>query len=131
MSIDTNVLVQAAVKAQRNAYAPYSGFPVGAALLAENETIYIGCNVENAASPEGMCAEAVAISAMAADGQRSIKAIAVVGGGAERPCMPCGGCRQKIQEFGSADTVVIVADGTGAIHKTCTLADLLPLPFGP
>lgn len=111
------------------AYAPYSNFQVGAAILAEDGNIYTGCNVENAAYPVGCCAEASAISAMVINGQTSITAIAVVGAG-EQLCTPCGGCRQRIREFAHESTVILVCDSGGLRHQT-TLGDLLPLSFGP
>lgn len=112
-----------------NAYAPYSNFQVGAAILAEDGNIYAGCNVENAAYPVGCCAEASAISAMVMSGQTSIAAIAVVGAGDEL-CTPCGGCRQRIREFSSESTPILVCDQNGLRHET-TLGELLPLSFGP
>jgi len=122
-------LIQAAISAIDTAYAPYSNFQVGAAILAENGKLYTGCNVENAAYPVGSCAEAGAISAMVQSGQTSIKAIAVAGRG-EELCTPCGGCRQRIREFADQDTPILVCNTHGLQQKT-TLAELLPLSFGP
>lgn len=122
-------LLQAARAARRNAYAPYSRFAVGAALLDEQGRVHAGCNVENAAYPQGQCAEAGALSAMVAAGGRRVAALLVVG---EGPSLltPCGGCRQKLREFAAPDTPVLVADAQG-IRQGFTLAQLLPHAFGP
>lgn len=122
-------LFDAALAAMAQAYAPYSKFQVGAALLAENGRIYSGCNVENAAYPEGSCAETGAIAAGVRDGARRIREIAIVGGG-DGLCMPCGGCRQRIREFADAETKVHVCDASG-VHRTFTCDELLPESFGP
>ena len=127
MSSDSTIA--AAIAARAAAYAPYSGFHVGAAVRGESGTIYHGCNVENAAYPEGVCAEAGAIAAMVMAGERRITEIAVAGGG-DQLCTPCGGCRQKIREFG-ADTVPILVCGPDGLRRRFTLADLLPASFGP
>lgn len=122
-------LLQAARAARRNAYAPYSRFAVGAALLDEQGRVHAGCNVENAAYPQGLCAEAGALSAMVAAGGRRVAALLLVG---EGPSLltPCGGCRQKLREFAAPDTPVLVADAQG-IRQGFTLAQLLPHAFGP
>ena len=122
-------LIKAASNAMVNAYAPYSKFHVGAAILAEDGNIYSGCNVENAAYPIGSCAEASAISAMVMAGQSKIVAIAVAGAGDEL-CTPCGGCRQRIREFAKASTPILICDESDLRHTT-TLEALLPLSFGP
>ena len=122
-------LIDHAKQIMQRAYAPYSNFYVGAAILSESGTIYSGCNVENAAYPVGSCAEAGAISAMIAGGDKQIKAIAVTGRGDEL-CTPCGGCRQRIREFAKADTPVLICDETG-IRLQTTLEELLPHSFGP
>ena len=127
MSIDA--LFDAARAAMERAYAPYSRFPVGAAVLAESGRIYPGCNVENAAYPQGTCAEAGAIAAMVLGGERRIAAIMVVGTGAEL-VTPCGGCRQRIREFAAPQTPVHIA-GPEGVRASFTLADLLPFSFGP
>jgi len=121
-------LFQAAKAAQANAYAPYSRFKVGAALRASG-AIYSGANVENAAYPEGVCAETSAISAMARAGGRRIEEILVIGGG-EGLCTPCGGCRQRIREFAGAGTTIHVA-GLEGVRATFALEELLPRSFGP
>ena len=122
-------LMQMAVSAMPNAYAPYSDFPVGAAILDEHGAIHTGVNVENAAYPQGSCAEAGAIAAMVMQGARRIEAIAVAGKG-ELLCTPCGGCRQRIREFASPSTRIIIGDENG-IRQIFTIEDLLPSSFGP
>ena len=122
-------LFAAARAAQTNAYAPYSQFRVGAALRTPGGAIYSGGNVENAAYPEGVCAETSAISAMAQAGERRIAEICVIGDG-EALCTPCGGCRQRIREFADAETLVHVADPAG-VRRTFRLPELLPESFGP
>ena len=123
-------LVEAAVKARLTAYAPYSKFLVGAAMLDEHGMIHSGCNVENAAYPEGTCAEAGAIAALAISGARKIMEVAVVGAGSGL-VTPCGGCRQKIREFAGPDVKIHVCDDGGNIKRTFTLEELLPSSFGP
>jgi cytidine deaminase len=120
------LLVQAQ-RVQLNAHAPYSHFQVGAALLDEAGNTYAGCNVENAAYPLGQCAEANAIGAMVAAGGKSIREILIASPNAE-PCPPCGGCRQKIAEFASADTLVHLATHDGQI-TSMRISELLPLSF--
>ena len=101
-------LLEAALVAYGNAHAPYSGFRVGAAVRTEGGRIFAGANVENASYPEGNCAEASALAAMVAAGERRIVEVLVVAAG-ERLCTPCGGCRQRLCEFGSPDTRSIFA----------------------
>lgn len=122
-------LIEAAIAARNNAYAPYSKFKVGSALFDENGEMHRGVNVENAAYPQGQCAEAGAISAMILAGGTRIKQIAVVGGGDEL-CTPCGGCRQKIREFAD-DGLEILVCGPEGLRRRTTLGELLPLSFGP
>jgi cytidine deaminase len=122
-------LLDAARAARDKAHAPYSRFKVGAALVDEQGRIHIGCNVENAAYPQGLCAEAGAIAAMVAAGGTRIVAAVVVGEGTQ-PCTPCGGCRQKLREFARDDTPVIVAD-MRQVRGRFTLGELLPHSFGP
>ena len=122
-------LFAAARTAQARAYAPYSRFPVGAAVLADDGAIYPGCNVENAAYPVGACAEAGAISAMVAGGHRAIRAILVTGPG-EELVTPCGACRQRIREFATPETPVLIA-GQDGVRARFSLAELLPASFGP
>jgi cytidine deaminase len=122
-------LLTAARQARLAAYAPYSKFLVGAAVLDDQGHIHAGCNVENAAYPEGVCAEAGALSAMVLAGGRTVRAVAVVGTGSAW-ITPCGGCRQKLREFGAPDMPLFTGNAleTG---PTYTLAQLLPQSFGP
>lgn len=120
-------LVDEARKVRQQAYAPYSGFRVGAAIQADSGRVYLGCNVENAAYPEGTCAEAGAIAAMIAGGDTRIRAVAVIADCPE-PVTPCGGCRQKLAEFGASDVPVTMATVQGK-HVTALLGDLLPGAF--
>lgn len=124
VKLDREALVTHAIEARGRAYAPYSGYPVGAALLTDTGRIYTGCNIENAAYPLAMCAERVAVFQAVAQGERSFIALAVAtaNGGS-----PCGSCRQVLREFG-ADTIVLIADASGAYRET-TVADLLPDSF--
>ena len=124
-----DVLLAAATAVRQNAHAPYSGFAVGAALRDEQGRIHVGCNVENAAYPQGLCAEAVALGALVAAGGRRITAAAVVAD-APTPVTPCGGCRQKLREFASDATPVLCANTAGTTMPT-TLGALLPHSFGP
>jgi cytidine deaminase len=120
-------LIEAASDARRWAYAPYSNYAVGAALLTTSGKVYDGVNVENAAYPTGICAERVAVFKAVSEGERSFLAIAVVtsNGGS-----PCGSCRQVLAEFG-IDTQVIIADDSGQVVQECSVADLLPGAFLP
>lgn len=121
-------LFGAARTVMTSAYAPYSGFPVGAAIRTGTGKVYVGCNVENVAFPQSSCAEASAISAMVSAGETQIAAIAVVA--AKLPLItPCGGCRQRIAEFATAGTPVILGDLEGP-RKAVTIGDLLPASFG-
>jgi cytidine deaminase len=130
MNTQTDTEMLAAARTTReNAHAPYSQFKVGASVLDEKGRIHAGCNVENAAYPQGLCAEAGAIAAMVAAGGTRIVAAVVVGEG-EQPCTPCGGCRQKLREFARDDTPVIVAD-MQQVRARFTLGELLPHGFGP
>ncbi len=129
MAADEDTLIAAAIAAREKAYAPYSEFQVGAAVRGESGAIYAGCNVENAAYPEGICAEANALGAMVMAGERKATEIAVVGAG-EGLCTPCGGCRQKIREF-AADTAPVLVCGPEGVRRRFTLGELLPQSFGP
>ncbi len=122
-------LYAAAEAVRRNAYAPYSKFQVGAAILADDVNIYSGCNVENAAYPVGNCAEPSAIAAMLAGGGKRIRRIYVTGPG-KMPVTPCGGCRQRIREFADPD-VEVVSHGVDGEPLVQTLGQLLPHSFGP
>ncbi|EHI48045.1 cytidine deaminase, homotetrameric [SAR116 cluster alpha proteobacterium HIMB100] len=125
----SEMLIRAAIAAMDKAYSPYSGFSVGAAILDEHGAVHTGANIENAAYPQGCCAEASAISALIMSGGQRIQKIAVAGRG-EILCTPCGGCRQKIREFGTAETQILVCDETG-LRQSFTLDELLPHSFGP
>ena len=120
-------LVKAAREVRENAYAPYSRFKVGAAIRAEGGRVHLGVNVENAAYPEGTCAEAGAIAAMIAAGDTRIAEVAVIAD-APRPVPPCGGCRQKLAEFGGAGVKVTLATTRGEVLET-TVGELLPGAF--
>ena len=129
MKEDPEALVAAANEARRFAHAPYSEFRVGCAVVDEGGNMYRGCNVENAAYPEGICAEANAIGTMIASGGKRIVAIAAVGGRDEiEPCSPCGGCRQRILEFADQHTRVFMIGPDGEIQEH-TIGDLLPTSF--
>jgi cytidine deaminase len=122
-------LLDAAKDVRANAHAPYSGYFVGAALLDETGSIHTGCNVENAAYPEGTCAEANAIGSMVAAGGKRIVAIAAIGGADEiEACTPCGGCRQCILEFSDDDTQIILV-GEGNSIDSYSISELLPAGF--
>jgi homotetrameric cytidine deaminase len=120
-------LLAAADAVMRAAHAPYSQFKVGAALRSPSGAVHVGANVENVAYPQGQCAEASAIGALVAAGEREISAVAVV---AEKldVCPPCGGCRQRLSEFASAGTPVYLGRPDGPLHAT-TMGELLPLAF--
>ncbi len=122
-------MLDLARRAMDQAYAPYSKFQVGAVVRGANGRLYAGCNVENAAYPQGCCAEASAISAMIVDGEREIVEVAVIGRG-EALVTPCGGCRQRLREFARGDTPIHVC-GPAGVRQTMTLEALLPLAFGP
>lgn len=119
-------LYELAKQSREHAYAPYSGFKVGAAVLSQSNRTYSGCNVENISYPCGTCAEAGAIAAMLAGGDTQIAAILIVADTAD--IVPCGNCLQKIAEFGNADTLIYSADLSGNI-RTYKLEDLLPHNF--
>ncbi|KJZ15852.1 cytidine deaminase [Marinomonas sp. S3726] len=128
-SLDVKKAVELANKAMSKAYVPYSEFKVGAVIETLNGKVYSGCNVENAAYPEGTCAEAGAISAMVLDGEQKIDNIYVLGNG-EQLVTPCGGCRQKIREFSTSDTQIHIC-GPEGVRKTLSMEELLPFSFGP
>jgi cytidine deaminase len=129
MQSDIDELLVAAKAAQSNAYAPYSHFHVGAALRTATGRIFAGCNVENASYPQGSCAENGAIAAMVAAGEREIVAVLTVCDG-EVIGTCCGGCRQRIREFASGDTIIYAA-GPDGVRATFTIGELLPHAFGP
>lgn len=124
-------LMKRAVEARKNAYAPYSCFRVGAALLGKSGKVYTGCNIENAAYTPTNCAERTALFKAVSEGERAFTAIAVVGGKGEfpaKPCAPCGVCRQALAEFCEGDFRVLV--GTPQAFQAYRLEELLPLSFG-
>lgn len=120
-------LIRTAVEARKWAYAPYSDYLVGAALLTASGRVYDGVNVENAAYPTTICAERVAVFKAVSEGEREFQAIAVV---TENGGSPCGSCRQVLAEFG-LDVTVLIADVEGNLVEEIALADLLPLAFTP
>jgi cytidine deaminase len=120
-------LAARALEARRWSYSPYSRYAVGAALLAASGKIYDGCNVENAAYPECICAERVAVFKAVSEGERDFAAIAVA---TENGGTPCGACRQVLSEFG-LEIVVLVVNGEGTITRRTTVKELLPESFGP
>lgn len=128
MTPDQHELFDAAMSAFANAHAPYSRFPVGAAVRSASGRVYAGCNVENAAYPQGWCAEASAIAAMVTAGERTIVAALVVAGGGETITC-CGGCRQKLAEFAGPEVPVWSCD-PGGLRAEHTLGELLPHAFG-
>ena len=129
MSKNVEALFAAAREAYDCAYAPYSKFPVGAAVMTPEGDIFSGANVENAAYPQGWCAETSALAAMVRAGRRRVAEVCVIGGGAGL-CTPCGGCRQKLREFAAPDARIHVA-GPDGVRATFTLQQLLPESFGP
>ncbi|MFT5709703.1 MAG: cytidine deaminase [Halioglobus sp.] len=129
MAIDLETLAAAARAVRENAYARYSGFRVGAAVLDENGALHVGVNVENAAYPLGSCAEANAIGAMISAGGKHIVRIVVFGGRQEiEACTPCGGCRQRIAEFADKDTDLVMLGEGGALSHF-TIDEMLPASF--
>lgn len=122
-----STLIQTAVEARKWAYAPYSNYPVGAALLTASGRIYDGVNVENAAYPTTICAERVAVFKAVSDGEREFQAIAVV---TENGGSPCGSCRQVLAEFG-LEIAVLIADASGNLVEELKLHELLPQAFTP
>lgn len=131
---DYKNLIQSAKEERKNAYAPYSGFTVGAALLCNDGKIYTGCNVENASYPVGACAERTAVLKAVSDGEQSFCAIAIVGGNKDEQdvfsqyCTPCGMCRQLLSEFCNGDFIIISAISCED-YKIFTLNELLPFGF--
>ena len=120
-------LIDLANKVRKNVYAPYSNYPVGAALRGKSGAVYTGVNVENAAYPVSMCAERVALFKAVSEGEREFDVISVV---TDNGGSPCGSCRQVLSEFG-LDMIVLIADKDGNLIEETTLHDLLPGAFGP
>ncbi|KNF09341.1 cytidine deaminase Cdd [Gottschalkia purinilytica] len=125
--MDIKELIKKAIEVREKAYAPYSNFRVGAAVLTKNDKIYTGCNIESASYTPTICAERTAISKAISEGDKDFKAIAIVG--SSDYTFPCGVCRQVIREFGK-DIIVIVANSEDD-YKTFSLEELLPHSFGP
>ncbi|NNG03784.1 MAG: cytidine deaminase [Inquilinus sp.] len=132
MSEPFDSLFAAASQARAHAYAPYSRFAVGAAAIDEEGRVFAGCNVENAAYPQGQCAEATTIGMMVAGGGSRIVEMLVIGGepGDGLLCTPCGGCRQRIREFAAPETPVHIC-GPEGLRRTASVDELLPYSFGP
>ena len=124
---DSAELFEAARSAMALAHVPYSKFPVGAAIRTESGRVFAGCNIENASYPEGWCAETSAIAHMVMAGERRFGEVAVIAEKMAR-VTPCGGCRQRLREFGTAATRVHLCDATGVV-ETVTLGELLPKAF--
>ncbi len=120
-------LIDLGNEARKRAYVPYSNYRVGAALRTKNGRIYTGVNVENAAYPQTMCAERVAVFKAVSEGEKEFDAISVV---TDNGGSPCGGCRQVLAEFG-LDTIVLMADKDGHLVKETTVGELLPEAFTP
>lgn len=130
-----NELIEMAIEARKMAYAPYSKFKVGAALLGKNGVVYKGCNIENASYPATNCAERTAVYNALMDGQKEFEAIAIVGGADEAStleyCSPCGICRQVMREFCEPASFEIIVAKNSQEYKVFTLEELLPESFGP
>ena len=124
---ERQALIDLGNTARQRAYAPYSNYPVGAALRTKTGRIYTGVNVENAAYPHTMCAERVAIFKAISDGEKEFEVISVV---TDNGGSPCGGCRQVMAEF-ALDMIVLMADGNGKLIKETTVRELLPEAFTP
>lgn len=127
-------LIEMAISARDAAYAPYSGYRVGAALLGKSGKVYLGCNIENASYTPTVCAERVAVFKAVSEGEREFEAIAVCGGNKQKiegGFPPCGVCRQVLREFCDPDSFKVYLIGAGGAYKTVTLGELLPYGFGP
>ncbi|MGH8244833.1 MAG: cytidine deaminase [Gammaproteobacteria bacterium] len=124
---ERRALIDLANESRKHSYAPYSNYPVGAALRTKSGRVFTGVNVENAAYPTTICAERVAVFKAVSEGAREFEAIAVV---TNNGSSPCGSCRQVLSEFG-VQTIVLIADGTGKLVKEKTVAELLPEAFTP
>lgn len=129
MDDETRVLFDAALAAQANAHVRYSSYHVGCSVLTSNGSMYAGANVENAAYPQGLCAEATALAMMASAGEREARVVLTVCD-SEGLATSCGGCRQKIREFATADTIIHACSKAG-LWATYTMEGLLPDSFGP
>ena len=129
ITLNMETLIDKAAKIRKNAYVPYSSFPVGAAVLTKGGKVYTGCNIENAAYPVSCCAERVAIFKAISNGETSFQAIAVIGD-TERPIPPCGSCRQVMSEFFDKQTTIHLANLNGQT-ETLSMETLLPFSFQP
>ena len=128
MSAPSEEMIALARAVMNRAYAPYSRFRVGAVLRGANGKLYAGCNVENAAYPQGICAEVAAVAVMVADGERRIVEAVVMSEG-DLLIAPCGGCRQHLHEFADETVPIHLCDPAG-LRRTVTMGELLPLAFG-
>ena len=127
-------LIEMAMEARKSAYAPYSGYRVGAALLGKSGKVYLGCNIENASYTPTVCGERVAVFKAVSEGEKAFEAIAVCGGNKEEiegSFPPCGVCRQVLREFCNPDEFKVYLIDKGGTYKTMTLSELLPYGFGP
>ena len=132
--METKELITQALSARENAYAPYSGFMVGAALLCKDGTVYTGCNIENAAYTPTNCAERTAFFKAVSEGKREFRAICIVnenGNGEHDFCAPCGVCRQVMMEFCNPESFTVVLAKSSKEYRCYLLKELLPLGFGP
>ena len=118
--------IKEAFEARKKAYAPYSGFKVGAALLCKDGSVYRGCNIENASYPITLCAERAALASAVSDGRRDFRAIVIVGG--DDYCPPCGMCRQALSEFADSDFEIVLAKSESEV-KVYKISELLPESF--
>ena len=123
-----DAMIRLAREAMDQAHAPYSKFRVGAALRSSDGRLFSGCNVENASFPEGWCAETSAIAAMVRAGSREIQEVVVLTS-SDEPCAPCGGCRQRLNEFAAPEVLIHMVTRSG-LRRTATLGELLPHSFG-
>lgn len=127
-------LIEMAMEARKSAYAPYSGYRVGAALLGKSGKVYLGCNIENASYTPTVCGERVAVFKAVSEGEKAFEAIAVCGGNKEEiegSFPPCGVCRQVLREFCNPDEFKVYLIDKGGAYKAVTLSELLPYGFGP
>ena len=132
--VDRVLLIKSALSVQKNSYAPYSHFNVSAAVLCGSGKIYTGVNVENSSYPAGLCAEGNAIFHAIAEGERTIRAIAIMGGAEHvitEYCSPCGMCRQVMREFGDPKNVLVIMAKSEEDYTEMTLEQLMPLSYGP
>lgn len=134
-NIPVKELIRSAIAARKKAYAPYSNYLVGAAVLTNELRIYTGCNIENAAYTPSICAERTAVSKAVSEGCRKLEAIAIVGGPkdglTEQYAFPCGVCRQVLREFADYDQFIVIVAKNENDYKLYRLNELLPESFGP